>query len=364
MTPAREAFGASVEARLRGAAERLLAYAFKPWFYGDSIGFEGLLAASWLLDDRRYVDFARSFLATWALHDDPRGPDDNTAPGLVLCELAETHGDDALAAAAVRLAEFLAARRDVHGAPITFEDAGRSLREPYGEGALSRADRALLDDPGAGTYVDCLHFDPPFYAALADLTGADAWRTRSLTAAAGYVSLLQDPVSGLFHHFWLERRDQAYGLGWGRGQGWALLGLLDVLERLPIRVRGRERLREATAGLIEAMVRTQQPDGAWHAVAGVESSGPESSTAAFMAVGFQRALRLGVGDRRQLTKAAKRAWSATLSNLDQSGLLTGVSAAVYSSTLDEHYHAVPLGFDVPWGQGPLLVAAATMAGHR
>ena len=364
VTPAREAFGAGVEARLRGAAERLLAYEFRPWFYGDSIGFEGLLAASWLLDDRRYVDFARSFLAKWALHDEPRGPDDNTAPGLVLCELAETYGDGMLAGAAERLGEFLAARRDVCGAPITFEDASRSLREPYGEGSLSDADRALLDDPGAGTYVDCLHFDPPFYAALADLTGADAWRARSLAAAAGYASLLQDRASGLFHHFWLERRDQAYGLGWGRGQGWALLGLLDVLDRVPVKARGREGLEGATSGLIEAMLRRQQPDGSWHAVAGVEASGPESSTAAFMAVGFRRALRLGVGHPRQLTEAADRAWAATLSNLDQSGLLTGVSAAVYSSTLDEHYHAVPVGFDVPWGQGPLLVAAATMAGHR
>ena len=65
----------------------------------------------------------------------------------------------------------------------TFEDASRSLWEPYGEGVLSEADRALLDDPGAGTYVDRLHFDPPFHAALADLTGGDAWRARLLAAA-------------------------------------------------------------------------------------------------------------------------------------------------------------------------------------
>ena len=364
MTPAREAFGAIVEARLRGAAERLLAYEFRPWFYGDSIGFEGLLAASWLLDDRRYVAFARAFLSKWALHDEPRGPDDNTAPGLVLCELAETYGESTLAGAAERLGEFLARRRDVLGAPITFEDASRSLREPYGEGVLSVADRALLDDPGAGTYVDCLHFDPPFYAALADLTGAEEWRARSIAAAAGYASLLQDPASGLFHHFWLERRDQAYGLGWGRGQGWALLGLLDVLGRLPLGAKGRAELEQATAGLIAAMLQRQQPDGSWHAVAGVESSGPESSTGAFMAVGFRRALRLGLGGARRLTEAADRAWAATLSSLDESGLLMGVSAAVYSSTLDQHYHAVPVGFDVPWGQGPLLVAAAEMARHR
>jgi hypothetical protein len=30
-----------------------------------------------------------------------------------------------------------------------------------------------------------------------------------------------------------------------------------------------------------------------------------------------------------------------------SGLLTSVSAAVYSSTSDQHYHHVPRGYDVP-----------------
>lgn len=361
MTPARRAFGGSVEARLRAAAERLLAYEFKPWFYGDSIGFEGLVAASRLFDDRRYIDFAYAFLRSWAADDEPRGPDDNTAPGLVLCELADEFDDHTLAGAAERLARYLGRRRHVSGAPVTFEDAGRSLREPYGGRGLDEADRALLADPGAGIYVDCLHFDPPFLAALARLSGADRWMSSAVSAAHGYATLLQDPVSGLFHHFWLERRQRAYGLGWGRGQGWALLGLLDVLDRMPRDSAGGPSLERSSVRLLEAMLRTQASDGSWPAVIGAATSGPETSTAAFMVVGFRRAQRLGIGETGRLARAAERAWQATLAAVDDTGLLTGVSAAVYSSTSEDHYRAVPVGFDVPWGQGPLLVAAAEMA---
>jgi unsaturated rhamnogalacturonyl hydrolase len=364
VTPARRAFGDTFEPRLRAAAERLMAYDFKPWFYGDSVGFEGLVAASWLLDDRRYVDFVRAFLRSWAIRDEPPGPDDNTAPGRVLCELAGQADDDTLAGAAVRLARFLDQRRCIAGAPVTFEDASRSLRVPYGKGTLGDEDRALLVDPGAGIYVDCLHFDPPFLAALARLLGVADRMTQAVTAARGYVSLLQDPTTGLFHHFWLERRERAYGLGWGRGQGWALLGLLDVLERLPEGSAGCGELRDAVERSLEAMLGTQLADGSWPAVAGVPESGHEASTAAFMVIGFQRARRLGIGDAGLLAPAAERAWAATLAKLDESGLLRDVSAAVYSSTSDEHYRAVPLGFDVPWGQGPLLVAAAEMASSR
>jgi unsaturated rhamnogalacturonyl hydrolase len=41
------------------------------------------------------------------------------------------------------------------------------------------------------------------------------------------VRVLQDE-SGLFWHFWLERTQARYGFAWSRGQGWALLGLLDL----------------------------------------------------------------------------------------------------------------------------------------
>jgi unsaturated rhamnogalacturonyl hydrolase len=105
------------------------------------------------------------------------------------------------------------------------------------------------------------------------------------------------------------------------------------------------------------MLDTQRPDGGWFALVDDPASGDETSTAAFMAVGFLRAAHLGIGDPSRLEAAAARAWVATCRSVDDTGLLTGVSAAVYSSTRPSHYRHVSRGFDVPWGQGPLLVAA-------
>ena len=36
---------------------------------------------------------------------------------------------------------------------------------------------------------------------------------------------------------------------------------------------------------------------------------------------------------------------------------TGVSAALWASTAPSHYAGAPVGFQVPWGAGPFLVAA-------
>ena len=343
--------------RLRLVAQRLLRHRYQAWFYGDSIGFEGLLAASALLGDPAYRDFAHGFLRGWAARDEPRRPDDNTAPGHAMCAIAEATDDAELRAAGERLGSYLAARRRVDGVAITFEDARRSLRVPYGDVPLPARDRALLADPGAGIYVDCLHFDPPFDAHLARLTGDEGWATRALSEAEGYAHLLRDPRTHLYHHFWLEGTGRAYALGWGRGQGWALLGLLDVLDLVPAGGAARQRVADAARALAEAMLECQRPDGQWHAVVHEPASGDETSTAAFMATAFFRGITSGLLDADRFTAAAELAWSACWSSVDETGLLMGVSAAVYSSTEPRHYHHVPTGFDVPWGQGPILTAA-------
>ena len=190
-------------ALMRLVADRALCYPYQAWFYGDSIGFEGLLAATDLLGDRRYADFAHGFLRGWAARDEPRRPDDNTAPGHALCALAAERDDRQLRDAAERLGGYLAGRRRIEGVSVTFEDARRSVREPYGDVALDGPGRRILADPGPGIYVDCLHFDPPLFAHLARLTGDRRWAVRAVEEALGYERLLRDEATGLYHHFWL-----------------------------------------------------------------------------------------------------------------------------------------------------------------
>jgi unsaturated rhamnogalacturonyl hydrolase len=350
---------ATSPALLRAAADVLAGLEFAGWFYGDSIGFEGLLAASEVLGDPRYRAFAHGFLRGWATRAEPYREMDNTAPGRALCLLAESEPDAVLLDAGRRLAGHLMARPTI--GPGMYPSFARApLREPYGGSALPPDEQRLLADPGPGVYVDCLHFDPPFLAHLGRLTGERAMLQAAIDQALGYVRLLQDPATGLVHHFWLERTGRPYILGWARGQGWALLGLLDTLEQLAADEPGRAELEGAVRALGLAMVERQRPDGHWHAVAGDAASGHESSTAAFMATGLAAAVERGLLDEGA-RGAARAAWHATLGSLGADGVLRDVSAAVWSCTQLEHYRRVPTGFTVPWGQGPVLLAAARWA---
>ena len=348
--------------RLRAAAELLIDYPFRVWHYGESTGLEGLVRAGDLLGEPRYEAWVHGVLRGWAARRRPFTELDNTLPGKVLCELAARHEDELLLEAGLDAAGYLTARRTLRGVALPFERA--PLREPFGGEALGAPDRDLLEDPGPGAFVDTLHFDPPFLVRLGlladspELVDAGAGQARALT------ELLQDG-SGLFWHFFLERTGERYGFGWGRGQGWALLGLVDVLEALPREHVERESLVVALERLVLALRGSQRADGGWDAVVGDPESGDESSTAAFVAAGVGAAVASGVLGNDWLD-LARKAWSATAALVGEDGVLAGVSANVWACTVHSHYRHVPRGAVVPWGQGPLLLAAAAVdrAGFR
>jgi unsaturated rhamnogalacturonyl hydrolase len=351
----RVAAGRCSRTLLAKAADALIGYPFTGWHYGDSVGFEGLLAASELLEDPSYFGFAHGFMRAWAARGEEHRELDNTAPGHAMCIVCERSDDRLLLEAAVGLARFLLSRRMVAGVYAAFERA--PLIEPYDGSALHSDARELLALPGPGVFVDCMHFDPPFLVHLGALCGDQELIDAGAEQALAAVRLLQDPDSGIFNHFYLKRTGRRYGYGWSRGQGWALLGLLDVLELLPGGHRSRAPLAEALRRLAGGLAVTQDRSGHWPALVDVTDAVLEPSAALFFAAGLARGVRLGLLDDTMCDIAA-RAFAAGLDAVDDAGIVRGVSKAVWACTERGHYLAVPTGEALPWGQGPLLLAAA------
>lgn len=345
----------STSARLRQVADSLCVLPYDAWNFGDSIGFEGMVASSDVLGDARWLAYAHGFIRAWAADDRPFRRLDCTAAGLAMVQVYERTGDARVLEAAVHLARYLLGRPQLEGVFATWEHS--PLQHPYGPGRLTAAEAALLADPPAGVFVDCLHFDPPFLTALGRATGEQEFLDAGVKQALGYIRLLQT-ADGSFEHFVLAGSSRTYGPRWGRGQGWALLGLLDVIEQLDPSHADRPTLVAAAQRLEGFMLGTQRADGHWDAVVGDPSSGLEASTAAFMADGLARGARLGVLVDDRLDGGAARALDAVLDATDASGILTNVSAAVMACTEPSHYGHVPRGFVVPWGQGPLAMALA------
>jgi unsaturated rhamnogalacturonyl hydrolase len=342
----------ALRALLEKAAPQLVELEYDTWNFGDSTGFEAMIRAGDALDSQPLLNFAYGWFRSWATRAQPYERLDCTAPGLAIVLMAEREKNQALLDAALGLADYLTSRRKINDVYETWERS--PLMAPYGGEELPAEEQTILDSPPGGFFVDCLHFDPPFFAALARVTRVERWRVEALDQAMGYIKALQKP-SGLFDHFVLDEKiDRTYGPGWGRGQGWALLGLLDVVEQLSLPTD--HPVAESATRLIDAMVSLQSADGSWPVVITDPSSGEEPSTSAFMAAGFYRAHTLGLVQDAQVVEAADRALASVVGQCDAEGLLSGVSRAVMACTRPSHYAHVPRGFNVPWGQGPLVLA--------
>lgn len=343
--------------RLEKVADTLLGTRYETWNFGESVAFEAMLNASRVLSTPKYVEFAHGWLRGWAARAEPFVRLDHTAPGFAAVHVAQVTNDDDLVTQLTKLAHYLISRPKVHGLFETWESS--PLRPPYGPTPLDSVGARLLANPPAGSFVDCLHFDPPFFTALGTMTRDSELVETGIEQASRFIEVLQDS-DGFFWHFVLADSPQRYGPRWGRGQGWALLGLLDVIETLQ-QHEGKydaeiEVFSDSVRSLISAMVASQEKDGHWPARILSPDPTHESSTAAFMSAGFTRALRLGIVSGSDVEKSRHRALDAVDEALDDSGVLTGVSAAVMACTEPTHYDRVPTGFMVPWGQGPAVLA--------
>jgi rhamnogalacturonyl hydrolase YesR len=310
-------------------------YPYRLWGFGESIAMEALLASGGSAER-----FAAELLTRWAHSAGSLGADPlaHVAPGVPLLDVYARCADPRLLERAIELAQVLqATQRGAHGA------------------RLHRPDLAGWQHT---VWVDCMHLDAPFLVRLAQVSGDARWSRLAVDLLLAHARVLQDARTGLFSHGFDDGPGRPNGLFWGRGQGWALLGLVDTATRVPEQTEIRDRVRAQVGGLAATELELH---GRWHTVVDCAETYLEPSVSAFVALGVGRALRAGLVGSEYRALAA-RALAATRSGLDARGALSGVSDATPVGRDATHYGGRPRGV-FPWGQGPALLALLEDAQH-
>ena len=348
------------------AADLLLHFPWKIWFWGDSVGFEGLLDASELTGWGKYSGFVYGVFKGWVARERFRSEFDYNLPGVALLRVCKETGDPHLLSAARRHADYLSGfRRTTSGAYMRYENAAIELPpelpidHPDAPAARRLADR--VTDGGPCIFVDSMHVDAPFFAKLYETTGEDCYRQLSLQIMSSQVELLYDAEKQLLNHFWIEKTKSPNGVAWGRGNCWGLLGLVETLEHLPEGEPATENLREVLSTIMARMAQLQCPDGGWHTILDDPDSYSETSIPAFMVPVLARSITHSWIEPDLYYPVVEAAMSFVLDHIREDGLLEGVSYETFPSTRVEHYRQMPRGAVVPWGQGPLLAALKAYA---
>jgi unsaturated rhamnogalacturonyl hydrolase len=322
--------------RIHRVARKTLTYRYFLWDWGEAVAADGLLAATAATGEPEYYRWVSARLDQWLERSpEPFWPD-HVGPGRALLAYHAHSGQPHLLAYARALAAHL----------------GRLPRARTG----ARLHRPDKPDIARLVWVDSMQTDAPFLCALAEATGEERYHDQASEHLAGQVVSLQDEQTGLFHHCYSDETGRRNGVAWGRGNGWAALGLAATLGRLPKTHPRWPWLAERFRGQTDALLRCQHGTGGWPTVVDRPDGAVELSTTAMLAHALALGDRAGVLDARG-AEAADRAWRRVESAVDDAGVVQGVSERTPPRADPESYEARPLGGFYPWGQGPWLLEA-------
>ena len=317
-------------ATLRRVADRMTDWRFHCWYWGDAIAIDGLLEAD-SLGAGPYRTGVVETLQRWHDHCLPNF-DDVLAPGAAIVRLVMD--GDLPAAAAERVLGRLAGLPAVHGDIPALEPHRLVFRY--------------------GVCIDAVYHLPALYALAARWRDDSDLARKAISIAVDSMSVLRCE-SGWAQWFDPTRKANN-GVAWTRGMGWAVLGLLDLVQAAE--GRGTAEAADLAGQVLERFAATQLADGNWAEVLDHPPAGSETSTASFyVAAALHPAAR---GLVALPAEVLARATDACVRAVAADGTFTGVTTDVLPSwdiTTYEHCPTEPS----PWAQGAGVRAFAALA---
>jgi unsaturated rhamnogalacturonyl hydrolase len=180
-----------------------------------------------------------------------------------------------------------------------------------------------------------------------------------------FTGLLQKESGWYQHaHDWPGNQDE--NVFWGRGNGWVAAATTDYLRVLLARSEKDKGAKRALDRLFAAILSTQDAEsGLWWTV--VNRPGEtylETSASALFAYALTRAWRYGVADDSVLAtveQAVSGVRAMITTDARDRPVVTGISGPTMPGSL-EYYREIPVGDDLPFGLGAVLLMLVETSG--
>jgi len=164
----------------------------------------------------------------------------------------------------------------------------------------------------------------------------------------------QQTENGLFYHAWDEGKNHVIGCQWARGNAWAAIVAVELLEMLPADHKDRLSISQSLNRQLAGLAVCQDLSGLWTTVLTESWTYLETSAAAGIAYAVLKGIRLGFVAPSYSTMG-ERAWRASLAHVDYNGVFRGVSAGTGVQNHPGEYHVIAADRLEGYGQGLLLM---------
>ncbi|MDF9827612.1 unsaturated rhamnogalacturonyl hydrolase [Ereboglobus sp. PH5-10] len=188
-------------------------------------------------------------------------------------------------------------------------------------------------------WADDLYMSVPFLVRYYQLTNERKYIDDAARQFIGFKKHLYIPRLRLMSHVYDFMRGKATGIPWGRGNGWVLFSLSELLAVLSEKHKLRPQLLDFFLEFSAGILAQQDAAGMFHQVVNEHDSYPETSCTAMFMYGFSRGVRNGwYKDPAPYIRAAYRAWEAINKNsIDKFGNVHGVCRGSEFSFQSEYY---------------------------
>ncbi len=214
-------------------------------------------------------------------------------------------------------------------------------------------------------WADDLYMSVPFLCRYYQLTGDARYVDDAARQFIGFRKMLYIPAKKLMSHVYDFTRNMATGIPWGRGNGWVLFSLSELLAVLPEKHELRPAVLAMFRELCEGVLAQQDAAGMWHQVVDEHDSYPETSCTSMFAYAFARGVQYGwLEDAAPYARAVFKAWEAlNRGSIDRLGNVHGVCrGSEFSFTSDYYKRDLLWNLNDTHGIGIVLLAGVEV--HR
>ncbi|RXZ76575.1 glycosyl hydrolase [Paenibacillaceae bacterium] len=188
-------------------------------------------------------------------------------------------------------------------------------------------------------WADDLYMSTPFLTRYYKQTGNEAAIKEAASQFLLFKKYLYMPERRIVSHVYDFKYNTPTHIPWGRGNGWVLFSLSELLAVMPEASVERGELIRLFNDLASGYLALQGAHGLWHQVLTDASSYEETSCTAMFAYAFCRGVRLGwLQNPDAYADAARKAWEGlTKFSIDQAGNVYGVCRGSGYSFSSDYY---------------------------
>ena len=208
-------------------------------------------------------------------------------------------------------------------------------------------------------WCDALFMSPPVWARLAQATGQQKYNDYMNHMWWDVTDFLFDKQENLYYRdksFFDKKTSHGKKIFWGRGNGWVMGGLVQVLERLPASSPYYTRYQELFKKMAAKIVTLQNPDGLWppSLLDAAEFPNKETSGSGFYTFALAWGINNGLLDAPSYLPAVQKGWQALTAAVQPDGKLT------YVQKIGAKPEFVQESDNQEYGSGAFLMAGTEM----